>query len=61
MIKRIGAAMLLLGCLGAPLPADEAKPPPEFKSGPQVGDRVNGAFKVLCANGDQAGKNCCPV
>jgi hypothetical protein len=33
----------------------------EFKSGPQVGDGIDGRFKLLCANGTYAGKACCPV
>jgi hypothetical protein len=33
----------------------------ELKSGPQVGEGINGGFVVLCANGNFAGKRCCPV
>jgi hypothetical protein len=33
----------------------------EVKSGPQVGEGVNGAFASLFLNGIHAGKPCCPV
>lgn len=33
----------------------------EWKSGPQVGDGINGGFRVKCANGLYADKQCCPV
>ena len=33
----------------------------ELKSGPQVGDRVNGGFSVQFLNGTHADKKRCPV
>jgi hypothetical protein len=33
----------------------------EIKSGPQVGDGVDGKFRLLCANGQYANRACCPV
>jgi hypothetical protein len=35
--------------------------PNEVKSGPQVGEGINGGFLVQCSNGLYTGKRCCPV
>jgi hypothetical protein len=33
----------------------------DFKSGPQVGDGIDGRFRLLCANGTYTGRTACPV
>jgi hypothetical protein len=33
----------------------------DFKSGPQVGDGIDGRFRLACANGTYTGKTVCPV
>lgn len=47
--------------LAAVLLAGSALAADDLKSGPQVGEGVSGRFGVQCANGNLAGKNCCPV
>ena len=41
--------------------ASSLLPAAELKSGPQVGDRVNGGFIVQFLNGPHADKKRCPV
>ncbi len=36
-------------------------PGPPLRSGPQVGEGINGGFVVQPVNGLYAGKRCCPV
>lgn len=47
--------------LSALLLAGGLLPAAELKSGPQVGDRVNGGFVVPFLNGTHAGMKRCPV
>lgn len=55
MTVRSAVAVCALLLAGGVASADE------LKSGPQVGDGINGGFRVACANGRYAGKHCCPV
>ena len=54
----MGHSMVLMAGL---LLATGAAPPAGLKSGPQVGEGINGGFRVQCANGPLAGKRYCPV
>ena len=55
MRSRITVPLALLLLAGGALAGDA------LKSGPQVGEGINGGFRVQCANGKFAGKSCCPV
>jgi hypothetical protein len=47
----LAAILLVAGAAGAA----------ELKSGPQVGEGLNGKFLLDCSNGNYAGKQICPV
>jgi hypothetical protein len=47
----LAAILLVAGVAGAE----------ELKSGPQVGEGLNGKFLIECSNGKHAGKQICPV
>jgi hypothetical protein len=47
--------------LGVVLLVGSLLPAAELKSGPQVGDRLNGGFSVQFLNGMHADKKRCPV
>jgi hypothetical protein len=48
-------------CLAVLLLAGGVPAAGELKSGPQVGQGIQGGFRVQCANGLYSGKTCCPV
>jgi hypothetical protein len=55
MMVRSSVSLCALLLAGSVASADE------LKSGPQVGEGINGGFGVQCVNGTCAGKRCCPV
>jgi hypothetical protein len=51
-------SLLILGVAALMGAAPHVAPP---RSGPQVGDGINGGFRVNPVNGLYGGKSCCPV